>query len=453
MFSHAAAQLGDKATFDTWIRQLSFVPGKGNEVCVPVSNVYLADEYRRSYKHILEEAFLQAGGKYVEISFIVDPLLPSPSSVPVPEGAPQETSAQGLPRLAPTHATQLASSKRLGPFLNPEYSFDQFIVGPCNRLAHAAAMAVAENPFKAYNPLFVHGAVGLGKTHLLQAVCFALMQRFPHYKVEYLPCETFVNAYVSAVKKQQLEEFRGHLRNLDVLAIDDIRFLRGKEGSQEETFHTFNALHAAQKQMLFSSDSKPEDVPTLEDRLVNRFNWGMVARLDAPSFEVRMAIIKTKTAARGFPLSDELAEHVANVITTNMRDLHGAAAKIAVRASLTGHPIDKGLIDEALSDSIRTPVSSVSFNDILTAVCRYFNLPVHEIESARKVRSVALPRQVAMYLLKQLTSNTLEEIGALFGGKDHSTVLHAINKIRSKTETDIQFKLMIEQLTSQLAGR
>ncbi|MDQ7778255.1 MAG: chromosomal replication initiator protein DnaA [Planctomycetota bacterium] len=454
VLDHALSALGDKAMFDTWIRNLSFLPSGEQQFRVPVANVYLLDEYRRNYTQLLQDAFLAVNGKPAEILFVVDPATaPVPgapsaedASAPITSRAPEALSAVVAPVAVP-------QPPKLGPALNADYDFEQFVVGPCNRLAHAVAMAVAESPAKAYNPLFIHGAVGLGKTHLLQAVCWAIARRHPASRIEYLPCESFVNSYVSAMKKQQLEGFRNYLRNVDVFAVDDIHFLRGKEGSQEEIFHTFNALHMAHKQMLFSSDSRPQDIPTLEERLVSRFNWGMVTRLDAPSFEVRMAIVKMKMEAHQVPITDELAQYVANLYSTNMRDLHSAAAKISARAKLTGHAVDQVLIDEALSDSLPTPAASVNFQDIITAVCRYFHLRPQDIQSPRKVRSVAMPRQVAMYLMKQHSPLSLEEIGAFFGGKDHSTVIHAVNKIKAKMETDRQFKLAIEHISSQLLGK
>ncbi|MEK7450077.1 MAG: chromosomal replication initiator protein DnaA, partial [Planctomycetota bacterium] len=336
--------------------------------------------------------------------------------------------------------------------LNPHYTFDRFVVGACNRLAHAATLAVAENPSKAYNPLFIHGAVGLGKTHLLQAACWTALEKNPRLKLYYLSCENFVNDYISAVKRGACEEFRNKYRSADILAIDDIHFLGVGEkiGSQEEFFHTFNALHNAQKQIILSSDSPPQEIPTLTDRLVSRFKWGMVVRLDPPTFELRMAILKQKAELKRVSVPDDTLNFIATLIDSNIRELEGGMNKVIASASLLGRPINLALAQEALKDTGGTRTSPISVNNIQEVVSNYFNIKIAEMQSKKRVKSVSFPRQVGIYLARTLTDRSLEEIGAAFGGKDHTTVMYSVEKIKHRLHRDKEFQSTVNLLISDL---
>jgi len=333
--------------------------------------------------------------------------------------------------------------------LNPEYIFENFVVGPCNRLAHAASVAVSESPGTAYNPLFVHGDVGLGKTHLLQAICHAVASREPQAKILYLSCETFMNDFLEAVELGLLHSFRYRYRHVDVLVIDDVQFLADRERSQEEFFHTFNTLYQAQKQIVLSADSPPEEIPSLQERLVSRFKWGLVARIDAPCYETRMAIVRKKARLRGVDLPEEVVEYIASVVTTNTRELEGALQKTIGLSQAYGQPIDLALAQEALGES-GTPRRRVTIQEIIERVSRHFGVRPADIQGKRRTKSITLPRQVCMYLARELTDHSLEEIGGYFGGRDHTTVIHACRTVAALREQDAAIRQTLDDLAQSL---
>ena len=336
--------------------------------------------------------------------------------------------------------------------LNPNFTFDNFIVAPSNRLAHAACVAACEAPGKAYNPLFLHGTVGLGKSHLLQAICHRLLSRQADRKILYLSCESFINHFIASVERRELEQFRHRYRHLDVLVIDDVHFMAEKERTQEEFFHTFNALFQAQGQVVLSSDSPPQNIPHLEERLVSRFKWGLVARLDRPSFETRVAIVTRKARMRGVELPDDVARYVARVIDTNVRELEGAVTRVTAHANLAGAPVTVEMAQSVLADSLPSAPREVTVPDIINAVTRHYGVRVSELQGKKRNKSIALPRQICMHLARQLTKLSLEEIGGYFGGRDHTTVLHADRKIENELKADTKLRGTVDKLIREVTA-
>lgn len=337
--------------------------------------------------------------------------------------------------------------------LNPDYTFEQFVVGPSNRLAQAAGQAVCSQPGGIYNPLFVHGPSGLGKSHLLQAICTELRQRQPRLDVLYASCDNFVNDYVRAIEGGAVQAFRQRVRSADALILDDVQFLAGRESCQEEVFHTFNALHEARRQIVLSSDVGPSEIPTLQNRLVSRFNWGLVAQIDLPNRETRQAILHRKARLRGFEIPDELVDFIAERIESNIRHLEGALTRLITLTQLEGRPMTLETARSALSQLDGRPARTLQVSDILDAVTQYYGLRLTELLGRRRSRSVSHPRHVAMYLARKLTPLSLEEIGAYFGNRDHSTVLHAERAIEEARATDAQTREAIQHLTRTLLAK
>ena len=337
-----------------------------------------------------------------------------------------------------------------GPLYCADYSFETFVTGPANRLATAACLAVSEGPGRTYNPLFLHGSVGLGKTHLLQATCRRITRDHPDSQIHILSCETFVNHFIEAIEEGKLHEFRYRYRHADVLAIDDIQFLSNHEQIQEEFFHTFNTLYQAQKQIVLSSDRGPDQIADLEERLVSRFNWGLVARIDRPCYETRVAIVNKKARFRGIDLPEQVACFIGARIDTNTRELEGAIAKVAMLAQVTDNPISLAIAEEALGTDPQAPRREVTIEDIQKAVTARYQVRLADLQSKKRSRSIALPRQVCMFLARSLTRHSLEEIGGYFGGRDHSTVLHANRTIKSMRAEDPRFQATLDRLSQDL---
>jgi len=336
------------------------------------------------------------------------------------------------------------------PPLNPQYTFENFVTGPCNRMAHAAAMAVSDLPGRTYNPLFIHASVGLGKSHLLQAICQKMTGMRPDVPIMYISCEDFVNQFIGAIEHGQVESFRYRFRCLDVLVIDDIHFLADKDRTQEEFFHTFNTLYQAQKQVVLSSDSPPHEIPSIEERLVSRFKWGLVARIGQPSYETRVAIVRKKGRLRGRDLPENVVHYIASAVDTNNRELEGAVVRVLGFASLSNREITMDLAKEALRDLVHEPRPTITIQDISDAVLERYNARLSDLQSKRRTQSVALPRQISMYLARRLTNHSLEEIGAFFGGRDHTTVLHAKRKIQKAMAHDPAFRGLVETIERQI---
>ncbi|MFW6305880.1 MAG: chromosomal replication initiator protein DnaA [Bacillota bacterium] len=337
--------------------------------------------------------------------------------------------------------------------LNPKYTFDTFVVGNSNRFAHAASLAVAEAPAKAYNPLFIYGDVGLGKTHLMQAIAHFILNHTPNSKVMYVSSETFTNELINAIKDDRTIEFREKYRNIDILLVDDIQFLAGKERTQEEFFHTFNALHESSRQLIISSDRPPKEIPTLEDRLRSRFEWGLITDMQKPDLETRIAILRKKADLEDLEIPNEVIIYIANKIQSNIRELEGALIKVIAYSSLVDREIDVELAQEALKDLVsknNTIDKKIDIKLIQKIITDYYNLEIEDMKSKKRTQNIAFPRQIAMYLSRELTELSLPQIGEEFGGRDHTTVIHAHNKIENKCDDEIDFKTIIDKLTQKI---
>ena len=336
--------------------------------------------------------------------------------------------------------------------INPDNTFENFVQGPGNRLAHAGAVAVAANPGKAFNPVFIHGGVGLGKTHLLHAICIRISQERPDATLCYISCESFVSQYMQAIQLGEMEQFRSRFREADVLVVDDVQFLSPAERSQEEFFHTFNELYQAKRQIVLSSDDPPEKIPTLQERLVSRFKWGFVAEVQPPCYETRVAIVKSKAALRGVEVPDDVACLVASRRTGSIRELENALTSLQAQVLVDGGPITMSLAREALGEPAEV-AAAPSVEIITSTVTDFYNVRIAELQSKKRHRSVALPRQVCMYLMRKLTRHSLEEIGGMYGGRDHTTVMHAVKTIEAKRGADDQFDAVVASLEKRVTGR
>ena len=337
-----------------------------------------------------------------------------------------------------------------GPNLHPDYTFDNFVVGPSNRLAQASCVAVSQSPGNTYNPLFLYGNAGLGKTHLLHAVCCEAKRKFDRAIIQFLSCEDFVNRFIRAIEEGNVAGFQSQFRTVDMLVIDDVQFLREREQSQEEFFHTFNTLYSSGKQIILSADSPPGNIPSLEERLISRLNWGLVARIDPPSYETRVAIVQKKAHLRGLSICDEIAEYIARKVHANIRELEGALTTIYAVATATGEQITIELAQRAFKGQIESAVRHISITDIIEAVTNHFDVRLADLQSKKRSQSIAEPRQICMYLARNLTKHSLEEIGGHLGGRDHTTVMHACNKIGEAKNCDPQMHTLLNELTKQI---
>ena len=339
------------------------------------------------------------------------------------------------------------------PNLNPKYTFDTFVIGNSNRFAHAACVAVAESPARAYNPLFLYGGVGLGKTHLMHAIGHHIVTQKKDAKVVYVSSEKFTNELINSIKDDRNEEFRNKYRNVDILLIDDIQFIAGKERTQEEFFHTFNSLHEANKQIIISSDRPPKEIPTLEDRLRSRFEMGLITDIQAPDFETRIAILRKKAQMENIEVSNEVTNYIAKNIKSNIRELEGALTRVIAYSSLTNRTISFDLAVEALKDIITTTKNEeITVNRIKEKVASVFNIKMEDFNSKKRTRSIAYPRQIAMYLSRELTDLSLPKIGEEFGGRDHTTVIHAHDKIVKDIQVNEEIKSKIDKIILDLKG-
>ena len=426
-----------KGQFSTWFGSIRLIHLDDASAQIEVPNKFHQEWLVQNYLAPLEEALREAAGRPLKAEF----------TVRHPEASiqPPEEFVVGGARLS-----QSSEEDFLTPLmLSRDYTFENFVLGPANRLPHAASLAVVEAPASAYNPLFVHGAVGLGKTHLLQAICRELLRRYSTMRILYLSCETFVNHFISAVESGKFDAFRYKYRHADVLVIDDIHFLANKERTQEEFFHTFNTLYQANKQIVLSSDSGPREIPSLEERLVSRFKWGLVAKIDPPEFETRVAILQKKAKLRGIEIPEDVTNYVAENIQSNIRELEGAIIRLVGYTSLANRPLNLDLAKEVLRDWI--PVrKTATVEVIIKAVTEHFGVRLSDLQSKKRSRSITFPRQVCMYLARSLTDHSLEEIGGYFGGRDHTTVLHADNKIRKALAKDRRLKATLQTITDQV---
>ena len=453
--------------FETWFRRMALVHLDDSEIRLAVQNNFSRDWLDSYYADVIEDAVTRVLGTKRKIVLTVDPELTIPASTPQPPeeetapaaGAPEQGSRLEQPQLFVPGDTTAAPRNDFAPNgllwdsdigLNEKYTFDNFVVGPCNRFAHAAAVGAAEAPGKAYNPFFLHGSVGLGKTHLLQSMCHSLLQRQSDVRILYLSCETFVNHFINALENGDLQKFRNKYRNVDVLVVDDIHILANKERTQEEFFHTFNTLYNAGRQIVLSSDSPPKDIPTLQDRLVSRFKWGLVTEIEPPCYETRMAILIRKSRERGREFPEDVARLLAEHIDTNIRELEGAVTRLIGFAGLSGQRITCELAREVLRDIFTVRRGTPSIEEITRLVTEHFGVKLSELQSKKRTNAVAYPRQIAMFLARKITRHSLEEIGGYFGGRDHSTVLYAVEKISTLVSQDHECKQVIDEFMEQL---
>ncbi len=338
--------------------------------------------------------------------------------------------------------------------INPDYSFDNFVRGPNNQLAHAAALAVAATPGEGYNPLFIHGGVGLGKTHLLQAVCISVLESNADTRIHFVSCDGFMTQFMNAVQSGKMVEFRHAFRDVDILVIDDIHFLAKRDRTQEEFFHTFNSLYQAKKQIILSSDAPPDEIPDLEERLVSRFSWGLVCKVDKPGYETRVEILKRKARMFGLDIADEVAAEIAHHVDSNIRELEGAVRQLHHSRRVYGRPVDLAMARESLSHLIAPgPAAAPTIEQIIQEVVTYFQIKRTDVLGKRKLRSVALPRQIGMFIARESTGHSLEEIGAHFGGRDHTTVMHAVKKIAEVRKDTPEVERALATITTRLRAR
>ena len=449
--------------FETWFRRAAVAALDETAVRLAVHNGFTREWLEKYYLGDLARAVEAVAGRPLAVEIVVDAELtaprrdqPSDRTDPASGGPPSREPSRAAPRSATVaDRDDFGSGGLLGTsdvVLNPQYRFDTFVVGPCNRFAHAACVGVGESPGRVYNPLFIHGSVGLGKTHLLQSLCHGLLDRDPGTRILYLSCETFVNHFIGALENGDLQKFRGKYRNVDVLVVDDIHLLANKERTQEEFFHTFNTLYNAGKQIVLSSDSPPVDIPTLQERLVSRFKWGLVTEIEPPCYETRMAILVRKSRERGRQIPEEVAQLLAERIDTNIRELEGAVTKLLGYAGLSGRPITPDLARHCLRDFFANHRREPGMEDITRVVIEHFGVKLSELQSKKRSNAIAYPRQVAMVLARRLTRMSLEEIGSYFGGRDHSTVLHAVKKLKRLVEEDARVRELLTELTFRLQG-
>lgn len=419
----------NKQTYDTWFKPLSVESIEGKVVNLVTPNRFFCDWIKEHYIEMLLDEMgplVQTDGLRINLFVKNDP--PAPDEIPPPE------------RTARTHR---------GAPLNQKCTFGSFVVGSCNQFAHAASLAVAESPARAYNPLFLYGGVGLGKTHLLNAIGHFIIDKKPDTKVAYLPSEQFTNEVISSIRNDKMMEFRNKYRGVDALLVDDIQFIAGKERTQEEFFHTFNALYEAHKQIVLSSDRVPKEIPVIEERLRSRFEWGLIADLQIPDLETRIAILQKKAETEGIQLPDEVAHLIAEGARGNIRELEGALIRVGAFASLTGQPTTLDLAKKVLRDTLQSR-KIITAEDIQRGVAERFHIKLAEMKSKKRTKTIVQPRQITMYLCRELLHLSFPEIGQRFGGKDHTTVIHACRQVGKRLETDPGLKQLVDSIARQL---
>ena len=421
-----------EAALDTWVRPSRLMAVQGDRLQIAAPNKFSRDWLAEHYLPALAAAAQDCLGGNPQVSIVVD-------ATPAP--APPVGDDAALPP-----PTSTASG------LNPRYTFETFVVGSSNQFAQAACQAVAELPSKAYNPLFIYGGVGLGKTHLLHAVGHQIGRLFPRLAVLYLSSERFTNDLINAIRYDRTAEFRAKYRTIDLLLIDDIQFISGKERTQEEFFHTFNDLYDSRKQIVVSSDSTPKEIPEIEERLRSRFEWGLIADIQPPDFETRVAILKKKAGVERVRLSDDVAYLIASRIKSNIRELEGSLTRMIAFCALTGREMTPDLAHDVLSDLWGEDERIITIEQIQRKVSDFFGMKLSDLKAKTRTRAISFPRQIAMYLARQLTTASLLEIGRAFGGKDHTTVLHAVDKITLLIQEDPKLRKTIDALTQGIAS-
>ena len=430
-----------------WFHPTRLVRDAGDRLLIQVPNKMAADWLTTHYPALIEEALVEVGRPGIQVAYeAADAGLGDGPSAPLtPLSAAPELAEEAVPDLP-----DILTSEDNHTGLSPRYSFDTFIVGASNQFADAACRAVAEAPSRSYNPLFIYGGVGLGKTHLMHAIGHYVLNHHQGLKLTYISSERFMNEVINALRYDRILEFRERYRSVDVLLIDDIQFIAGKERTQMEFFHTFNALYDAQKQIVISSDCPPHQIAQLEERLRSRFEWGLTADIQAPDLETKIAILNRKADSEGVVVPSDVALYIAGRIKSNIRELEGSLIRLLAYASLTGREISMGLAQEVLRDILRQDERAITIDGIQKFVADYYQMKMVDLKSRNNSKSVAMPRQVAMYLCKTLTNASLPEIGKSFGGKHHSTVIHSIKKVEEMRNRDAVFNNQINSLLQSL---
>jgi len=429
--------------FNTWIKPIKVTSIDQGNITLSVPNKFFRDWVVENYFSVIKSSLTSVMGINLNIEFIVE----------------TNKSAKGQKLTNnPINYEQkvvLSTKKNLTPgihlSLNKNYSFDRFVVGPCNRFAHAASVAVAEKPAKNYNPLFIYGGVGLGKTHLLNAIGILTLSMHSVMNIVYVSAEAFMNELINSIRYDKMQKFREKFRNIDCFLIDDIQFIAGKERTQEEFFHTFNTLHDSGKQIVVTSDKFPKDIPNLEERLRSRFEWGLIADIQPPEIETKIAIIEKKAQESGISLSNSAAHYIASIAQSNIRELEGFLVRVGAYSSLTNRVIDIDLVKEVLRKLLKqNKIQEITIDEIIKAVTGRFNLKISDIKSQNKNKHLILPRQIIMYLSRKLTNASFPDIGGKIGGRDHSTVIYANNKIKKLLEEDVKLKKIIGDIEDSL---
>ncbi|MFC0471556.1 chromosomal replication initiator protein DnaA [Halalkalibacter kiskunsagensis] len=427
-----------KPSFETWLKATKANDIQNDTIVITAPNEFARDWLEDHYAELTSETIEQLTGTRLKPKFVIPQHEMEEDFIPEPVPKKQEKQ----------EVTSVNMSKTM---LNDKYMFDTFVIGSGNRFAHAASLAVAEAPAKAYNPLFIYGGVGLGKTHLMHAIGHYVMDHNPNAKVVYLSSEKFTNEFINSIRDNKAVHFRNKYRNVDVLLIDDIQFLAGKEQTQEEFFHTFNALHEESKQIVISSDRPPKEIPTLEDRLRSRFEWGLITDITPPDLETRIAILRKKAKAENLDIPNEVMLYIANQIDTNIRELEGALIRVVAYSSLINQDMNADLAAEALKDIIPNSKPKIlTIIDIQKLVGEHYHVKLEDFKAKKRTKSVAFPRQIAMYLSRELTDASLPKIGSEFGGRDHTTVIHAHEKISKLLATDQELQEKVQELMDLL---
>ena len=456
------AQLGSTPTYKTMFEPSRLVAIEAGQALVEVPNRFMRDQMRKHHHDALIRTVLEeVDGRPYEVEFVVPTpdrqARPGLSEAALPgaeaqatgfhQGAPAGPPAR--PEWTPGRAVTVASGPAVG-ILNPKYTFGTFVIGSHSHFAHAASMAVAESPAKAYNPLFIYGGVGLGKTHLMHAIAHHILARHPEMKVAYISSEKFTNELINAIREDKMMEFKNRYRTIDLLLVDDIQFMEGKERTQEEFFHTFNALHESGKQIVMSSDRPPKEIASLADRLRTRFEWGLITDIQTPDLETRIAILKKKADMDGIDAPDDVLHYIAAAYPNNVRELEGAFIRVMAYSSLSNATLNVALAQQALGTI--TPQRQVTVPVINEYVAEHYHLEVADLVGSRRTKDISMARQVAMYLARELTDMSLNIIGSKYGGRDHTTVMHAIDKVKTQLGKDTQLTADVQKLMGRLKG-
>ncbi len=427
--------------FDTWIRPVRIIHMEGDQVHLSVPNRFFRDWLSENYLSMIRDSMKLATGVPFQIELAIEQDSPHD----------QDIAGRGEATVSAKTVVKRPSRARIHSSLNVNYSFERFVVGSCNQFAHAASAAVAEQPAKNYNPLFIYGGVGLGKTHLLNAIGLKTLKLFPDLNVVYVSAEVFMNELINSIRYDKMPKFREKFRNIDCLLIDDIQFIAGKERTQEEFFHTFNTLHDAGKQIVVTSDKFPKDIPNLEGRLRSRFEWGLIADIQPPEIETKVAILEKKAQENNISLPGNVALYLASQAESNIRELEGYLVRIAAYSSLTERQIDLDLVRNVMRQLLKKEeTKEITIEEIVKAVGAHFNIKISEIKSQKKNKNIVLARQFAMFLAREMTSFSFPDIGDKIGGRDHSTVIYAHNKIKKMIEANKTLRDTVEEITEAL---